>query len=78
MHYDFGMAKVFVGYFMDDPSETNLTLTTNTPRKTTSFKLGTQVPFGSSRIIAQVYPMRFDRVTITTDDHATTLPSTCD
>jgi predicted porin len=76
--YDFGVAKAFVGYFMYDPSETNLTQTTNTPLKTTSFNIGTQVPIGNGRIIAQVYSTRFDRVAGTPDGQATTLALTYD
>lgn len=76
--YDFGVAKAFVGYFSYDPSERNLTVTPTTPLKTTSFNIGTQIPFGSSRVIAQVYSTRFDRVAGTADGHATTLAVTYD
>ena len=71
--YDFGPAKAVVGYFVYNPSEKNLVLTTLSALKTTSFNIGTVVPFGNSKVIAQIYSTRFDRIAGTPDGHATTL-----
>jgi len=70
--YDFGPAKLVFGYFAVDPSEKNITVTANTTLKQTNFNVGVVVPLTNSRVLAQVFSSRFDKVT-GTDGRATTL-----
>jgi predicted porin len=76
VQYDFGVAKIVGGYFMYDPSERSLTQTPATTLKTTSYNIGTVVPIGSSRLLAQVYSTRFDHIGSTPRGKATTLAAT--
>lgn len=78
VQYDFGVAKVTAGYFTFDPSERNIVVTPTTTLKTSSFNLGTVVPFNSSRLIAQVYSTRFDRMDGVPRGKATTMAVTYD
>ena len=70
--YDFGPAKLVVGYFAFNPSEKNLTVTANTTLKQTNFNIGVAVPLKSSRFLAQVFTSRFEKMS-GVDGHATTL-----
>ena len=76
LQYDLGVAKIVGGYFMYDPSERNLTPTPKTTLKTTSYNVGTIVPFGANRLLAQVYSTRFDHIAGTPGGKATTLAAT--
>lgn len=71
--YDFGPAKLVVGYFAYDPSETNITVTPATNLKQTNFNVGAVLPLPRSRLIAQVFSTRFDHVAGTVDGRATTI-----
>lgn len=60
--YDFGPAKLVVGYFVFDPSEKNIAVTANTTLKQTNFNVGVAVPLNNSRLLAQVFSSRFDKI----------------
>lgn len=75
VQYDFGPAKLVAGYFMFDPSEKNITVTANTTLKQTNYNIGVVVPLGSSKVLAQVYSSRFDKIS-GSDGRATTLAAT--
>lgn len=78
VQYDFGAAKLTAGYFVFDPSERNLTPVASSVLKTRSVNIGAVVPLPSSRLIAQVYSTRFDRIAGTPQGKATTLAVTYD
>lgn len=76
VQYDFVVAKIVAGYFTYDPSERSLTQTPTTTLKTTSYNIGTVIPFGSSRVLAQVYATTFDHIAGTPRGKATTFAAT--
>jgi len=71
--YDFGVAKLFAGYYHYDPSEANIVVKPTTTLATHSLWLGTQVPIGVGRLFAQVISSRFDRTAGVAEGKATTL-----
>ena len=71
--YDFGPVKLFTGYYHYNPSESNITLRPTTALKTHAYWLGGQIPFGQSKILAQVMSSRFDRMAGIEKGKATTV-----
>ena len=57
--YDFGVAKLYAGYYVFDPSEKNKTVTAATWTKTTSWWLGTKVPMPVGTLMVQTLQTKF-------------------
>ena len=51
--YDFGLAKLFAGYYQFNPSETNKTITAATWTKTASWWLGGRIPMPVGTLMVQ-------------------------
>ncbi|MDY7574388.1 porin [Actimicrobium sp. CCI2.3] len=58
--YDFGVARVFTGYYRFNPSEANKVVLPTTVASTATYWLGTRIPLGANTLIAQAFRTRFD------------------